>query len=79
MATFRSIKGTFDVLPYGGKGEGAQNVSSASWFEAESLIRSILSRFDFDEIRTPILEPTEMIEVKQGPYCGDQDKTRFGE
>jgi len=24
-----------------------------------------------------MLEPTEMIEVKQGPYFGDQDKTRF--
>lgn len=24
-----------------------------------------------------MLEPTEMIEVKQGPYCGDHDKTRF--
>jgi hypothetical protein len=24
-----------------------------------------------------MLEPTEIIEVKQGPYCGDQDKTRF--
>lgn len=24
-----------------------------------------------------MLEPTELIEVKQGPYCGDQDKTRF--
>ena len=24
-----------------------------------------------------MLEPTEMIEVKQGPYCGDQDKTLF--
>jgi mannose-6-phosphate isomerase-like protein (cupin superfamily) len=23
------------------------------------------------------LEPTEMIEVKQGPYAGDADKTRF--
>ena len=23
------------------------------------------------------LEETEMIEVKQGPYCGDQDKERF--
>lgn len=26
-----------------------------------------------------MLEPTEMIEVKQGPYAGDNDKTRFGE
>ena len=24
-----------------------------------------------------MLEPTEMIEVKQGPYSGDKDKTRF--
>ena len=24
-----------------------------------------------------MLEPTQMIEVKQGPYAGEQDKTRF--
>lgn len=24
-----------------------------------------------------MIEPTEMIEVKQGPYAGDQDKTHF--
>lgn len=24
-----------------------------------------------------MLEPSEMIEVKQGPFAGDQDKTRF--
>jgi hypothetical protein len=24
-----------------------------------------------------MLEPSEMIEVKQGPYAGDEDKTRF--
>lgn len=24
-----------------------------------------------------MLEESEMIEVKQGPYCGDKDKTRF--
>lgn len=24
-----------------------------------------------------MLESTEMIEVKQGPFCGDRDKTRF--
>jgi hypothetical protein len=24
-----------------------------------------------------ILEPSEMIEVKQGPYCSEMDKTRF--
>lgn len=24
-----------------------------------------------------MLEPTEMVEVKQGPYCGEMDKVRF--
>ena len=24
-----------------------------------------------------MLEQSEIIEVKQGPYCGDSDKTRF--
>ena len=24
-----------------------------------------------------MLEPTEMVEVKQGPYCGELDKVRF--
>ena len=24
-----------------------------------------------------VIDEVEMIEVKQGPYCGDQDKTRF--
>jgi hypothetical protein len=24
-----------------------------------------------------VLEEVEMLEVKQGPYAGDQDKTRF--
>ena len=24
-----------------------------------------------------VLEEIEMVEVKQGPYAGDQDKTRF--
>jgi hypothetical protein len=24
-----------------------------------------------------MLESSEMIEVKQGPYCGEMDKTRF--
>jgi hypothetical protein len=24
-----------------------------------------------------LLEPSEIIEVKQGPYCGEQDKVRF--
>jgi histidyl-tRNA synthetase len=77
MGTFRSIKGTFDTLPYGGKGEGAQAVSSESWFAAESTIRSVLGHFDFDEIRTPIMEPTELIARGIGEHTDIVTKEMF--
>jgi len=42
----------------------------------------ILEKGDFILLATgghgfEMLEKSEMIEVKQGPYCGEQDKTRF--
>ncbi|MGD8415280.1 MAG: histidine--tRNA ligase [Candidatus Latescibacterota bacterium] len=77
MSGFRSIKGTFDVLPYGGHGEGAQSVSSASWVEAESTIRSVFEHFDFDEIRTPVIEPAELIARGVGEHTDIVTKEMF--
>jgi histidyl-tRNA synthetase len=77
MSTFRSIKGTFDVLPYGGRGEGAGSVSSASWAALENTIRAILGKFDFDEIRTPIIEPTELIARGIGEHTDIVTKEMF--
>lgn len=77
MSTFRSIKGTFDVLPYGSRSEGVQSVSSASWVAAESVIRRVLDKFDFDEIRTPIIEPAELIARGIGEHTDIVTKEMF--
>lgn len=51
--------------------------------EDQNYIRSrVLSRGDvillaFGGHGFEMIEPTEMIEVKQGPYAGEADKTRF--
>jgi histidyl-tRNA synthetase len=47
---FKSIKGTRDILP----GE------SSRWQHVESVIRSVMQRFNFREIRTPIFEETAL-------------------
>ncbi len=60
-ATFQHIPGTFDVLPDGYNSGGSPVASSAAWQWAEATVREIAARFHFDEIRTPILEPTELI------------------
>jgi histidyl-tRNA synthetase len=44
------LQGTADLLP----------AESSRWTEAEQVVRSIMLRFDFGEIRFPILEPTEL-------------------
>ena len=50
----------------------AQDYLESSILEAGDVILLAYGGHGFE-----MLEPTEMIEVKQGPYAGDQDKTRF--
>ena len=59
--TFRNIRGTFDILPQDGRSEGAHDMPSRAWQHVEQVVREVLERFNFREIRTPILEPTELI------------------
>ena len=59
--TFRNIRGTFDILPRDGHSEGAHDMPSRAWQHVEQVVREVLERFNFREIRTPILEPTELI------------------
>ena len=60
-AQFRSITGTFDVLPDAYENDGTVVAGTAAWDHVESVIREVLGRFGAHEIRTPILEPTELI------------------
>lgn len=59
--TFQRIKGTFDILPESYTAGGTTFASSTAWQHVESVIREVLTRFGFREIRTPIIEPTELI------------------
>ena len=59
--TFRNITGTFDILPEKYQADGTEVASSAAWQAVEATIREVMARFHAHEIRTPILEPTELI------------------
>lgn len=59
--TFQNIKGTFDILPDASTTDGTTVPAAAGWRHVEGVIRDVLTRFNFEEIRTPILEPTELI------------------
>ena len=50
----------------------AQDYLQSTVLEAGDVILLAFGGHGFE-----MLEPTEIIEVKQGPYCGEQDKTRF--
>jgi histidyl-tRNA synthetase len=58
---FRTIRGVFDVLPDASTSEGSSIPGAPAWSYVEQVIRSIVARFNYDEIRTPILEETELI------------------
>ena len=62
MATYQNIKGTFDILPDAYTDEGGTRVApSAEWRYVEDTVRDVMERFNVDEIRTPVLEPTELV------------------
>lgn len=50
----------------------AQQYIESTVLEAGDVILLAFGGHGFE-----MLEPTEIIEVKQGPYVGEQDKTRF--
>ncbi len=48
--TFKSIRGTKDILP----------AETARWQYVEGVIRAVFHRFNYKEIRTPIFEQTSL-------------------
>ncbi len=51
------IPGTFDILPTA----NGDIAASAAWRHVESVVRDVMARFGFGEIRTPVLEPTALV------------------
>jgi histidyl-tRNA synthetase len=59
---FQTIKGTFDILPDAYRDDGGSRIaSSAEWRAVEATVRDVMRRHNFEEIRTPVLEPTELV------------------
>ncbi|MDA1028207.1 MAG: histidine--tRNA ligase [Bacteroidetes bacterium] len=61
MSSFKSISGTFDILPEGHTTGGDSIAPSRVWQYVEATIRKVMEAYGAEEIRTPILEPTELI------------------
>lgn len=59
--TIRNIKGTFDILPLPSSTGSAHSDGVWTWQFVEQRFAEIVRLFGFKEIRTPILEPTELI------------------
>lgn len=67
MAQFTTHTGMVDILP----GE------SERWQYLEGLVREVARRFHFREIRTPVMEPTEMIARGVGQLTDIVSKEMF--
>ena len=59
--SFQTIRGTFDVLPDAHDTGGSAIPGTAAWRWAEDAVRGVMARFAFEEIRTPILEPLDLV------------------
>ena len=58
---FRSIRGTFDVLPDAPDTGDSPVPPTPAWRHAEGVVRGVMERFAFEEIRTPVLEPLDLV------------------
>jgi histidyl-tRNA synthetase len=59
--SFQNIRGTFDILPDAYTEGETRIASSAEWQAVESVIDDVMRRYNYEEIRTPIFEPTELV------------------
>jgi histidyl-tRNA synthetase len=60
--SFQNIKGTFDILPDAYTDDGGTRIApTAEWRYVERTVRDVMQRYNLDEIRTPVLEPTELV------------------
>ena len=77
MSSFKSIPGTFDILPDGQTSGGDSIAPSRVWQHVETVIRQVMALYGAEEIRTPILEPTELISRGIGQLTDIVSKEMF--
>ncbi len=67
MQTIQSIRGMNDILP----------ADTACWSAAEAIIKSVVTRYGFQEIRFPIVEKTELFKRSIGEVTDIVEKEMY--
>lgn len=75
--SYQNITGTFDILPDTSTTGGTTIPGSAAWQHVESVIRDVMARYNLEEIRTPILEETELVARGLGQLTDVVSKEMF--
>lgn len=65
--SFQSIKGFYDILPE----------ATPLWFKLEDIAREILSQYGYNNIRLPIVEPTELFVSSVGEHTDIVEKEMY--
>lgn len=65
--SFQSIKGFYDILPE----------ATPLWFKLEDIARKILSQYGYNNIRLPIVEPTELFVRSVGEHTDIVEKEMY--
>jgi histidyl-tRNA synthetase len=67
ISKFQSIKGFYDILPE----------ATPLWFKLEDTARKILSQYGYNNIRMPIVEPTELFVRSVGEHTDIVEKEMY--
>jgi histidyl-tRNA synthetase len=65
--TFQSIKGFYDILPE----------TTPLWFKLEDTARRVLSQYGYNNIRMPLVEPTELFVRSVGEHTDIVEKEMY--
>jgi len=65
--SFQSIKGFYDILPE----------ATPLWFKLEDIARKVLSQYGYNNIRMPIVEPTELFVRSVGEHTDIVEKEMY--
>lgn len=77
MSTFQHIKGTFDILPDAYTIGDTRIAAAHEWHHVEHVLRDVMTRHNLEEIRTPMLEPTELVARGVGEHTDIVSKEMF--
>jgi len=64
---FQSIKGFYDILPE----------ATPLWFKLEDIARNVLSQYGYNNIRMPLVEPTELFVRSVGEHTDIVEKEMY--